>query len=248
MSVIEFNGASYVSGMSWEERLEVLEYLKPVKTYDYLYFIPYESFTQLLAVKAFSIMTTIDIPIVFPGILCVDGPTFINGLNKADGVVDKSMSLPYIYFASIKDTISTFNYIGITGNETGFNMHLQPQTNSVIVIPAYGTINRIQNMLLTMTSYKISSTRIDVPQEALSSLVDELRLMKADDGAAFYNIDNCHIITIYAGMFPLNKSDRLSITIYDDPMSDRFILKGIVYKGKKQVTEISTEMFLLKLI
>jgi hypothetical protein len=66
----------------------------------------------------------------------------------------------------------------------------------------------------------------------VDQIADKLRDLKVDSGSLLATIDRWHVITLFAGLLPLNKSDDLAIKLYDNPIDEKFLIQYIVTKKK----------------
>ena len=80
---------------------------------------------------------------------------------------------------------------------------------------------------------------IDIEEHDINIFRDALNSLKADDGCKLYKLTDKHIISIFAGMVPLNKVDKLDIKINDNPMHNTFLVDYIVQKKKSEPITVS---------
>lgn len=100
--------------------------------------------------------------------------------------------------------------------------------NSRIGLNISRLINSISNRL-SMTH--ICNTVID---SEVTSFVNKMKSLKADDGSKFINIGG-HIITLYANMISMSKDDTLSIS-YLPPFNKTILYTFVVMKKKSKLT------------
>lgn len=89
--------------------------------------------------------------------------------------------------------------------------------------------------------------RISVNNKVIlyGDVTDELQQvfsMKVADGSYYYNKDNIYFMTLFSGLFPLNKSDRIELNVID--LVNTFIAKFDIIKKKD--TRISIYVHYLK--
>ena len=231
------NGTLYVCHMTWDERCELVLHLKSIKTYDYAYLIPNDMGCNVIAIRAKSAIAITDIPYKLPGLLCIN----LNGFINMDRTVAKlTNTTPDLYFPSLDDVLKKYIYVAqaeipyiIDGND------------DIIFAPAYHMINHMNDIMLGLNMYKFHSTSsinnggmIELDENIVSQVVNKMSSMKADDGAVMTAVDPNHIITIFSGMLPLNKADKLSIKIYDQPIENKFLVSYTVFKKKSNPIEV----------
>jgi hypothetical protein len=113
------------------------------------------------------------------------------------------------------------------------NGESQPIIIMNIVVPPDG-INLI---------YKLSNfVKYDHFYDDITDDPDIVRLssMLAKDGVVMYR-KNGYIMSLYKGLLPINKGDKLSLSIYNDKSTDKlkyFTSKFTVYKKKKIVIDV----------
>lgn len=101
---------------------------------------------------------------------------------------------------------------------------------SPISLHLNGIIDRLNNMIINkIPVYKIENITED---DNFRSIITS----KASDGAASY-IKNDFIMTMYGGMFPINKNDIASMAVYQNP-DYTFLTEVIVEKKKPKDTRI----------
>lgn len=245
MQVIEqYNNVFYISRMTWDERVQLCTYLKPIKTYDYAYFIPNDMNTKVIAIKAKSIVTELIIPIVLPGLLCIYLGTFVNSngfvdpkdIDQITGKPKKGAKVYYpdFVFPTLNECLGKYKYIVLSMEQYMISPDLE-----CIYTPAYHMIPRIESAYNEINRYTLYNTAYHYPEESVEQFINLFRSLKADDGSKFLAIDPKHIISIYAGMIPLNKADKLDIVLYDNPLDNKFLIRFIVSKNKQEPIEIN---------
>jgi hypothetical protein len=83
-------------------------------------------------------------------------------------------------------------------------------------------------------AYVKSISNICIPLEneyIINNDISELFSMKRDSGCIYYNYKNKYYISLFSGILPLNKSDKVSLTIYPND-NHSFIAKFSVMKKK----------------
>jgi hypothetical protein len=85
-----------------------------------------------------------------------------------------------------------------------------------------GALNTVSSMLVP--NYREENLRSN---DRFNSIISS----KAADGASLFIINNRYMMYIYSGLLPINKSDKVTLDIYDvDNYS--FLVKFIINKGK----------------
>lgn len=244
MQVIEqYRGIYYISRMTWDERVELCSHLKPIKTYDYAYFIPNEVCTMVIGIKAKSIVTVFNIPIILPGLLCISLGSFVNttgftdpkDIDPSTGKPKKNATVyhPDFIFPTLDECLGKYMYIVLTAEQYLFNADV-----GCIYTPAYYMIPKLESAYNEINRYKSNTQPFVYSESAVTQFLELLKSLKADDGSKFLSVDPKHIISVYSGMVPVNKADKMSMTVYDNPMDNKFLMKFEVYKKKQDPIEI----------
>lgn len=85
------------------------------------------------------------------------------------------------------------------------------------------------NMARDLNDKFVPSLRIDDLKSNIEFM--EILALKSGDGQSLFRASSKHILTLFTGLIPINKSDKASLEIYDiDNYS--FIAKFIINKGK----------------
>lgn len=244
MQIIEqYKGIFYISRMTWDERVELCSLIKSIKTYDYAYFIPNDVCTTVIAIKAKSIVATFTIPIVLPGLLCIYLGSFMNftgfidpkDIDPLTGKPRKGAMVYYpdIIFPTLDECLGRYMYIVLSEEQYEFTEALE-----CIYTPAYHMIPKIESAYNEINRY-ISCSQMSVYSEsATEQFLALFRSLRADDGSKFLAIDPKHIISVYAGMIPVNKADGLDIVLYDNPIDNKFLMKFVIKKKKQDPIEV----------
>ena len=108
----------------------------------------------------------------------------------------------------------------------------------------------IQNSILRLTASPIANIFNSVRQYiSTENLVRDIIDLKADpqfnevlskkaaDGNSLYRIDKKYILSIFSGLLPINKNDKVSLRIFDNGISDSFIAEFKIDKGFTVVTK-----------
>lgn len=250
MQTIEQYGVRYISHMTWEEKDNLMSFLKPVKIYDYVYLVPNDYCTRVTAIRSKSIVCVFDIPIVLPGILCVSLSALAypaqyraEDIDHSTGRAKKGATAYYcdVTFASLEECLN--KYIMISRSPAQYVV--TPDFN-VICTPAYHLIPMIDSSINEIFSYIGSNPKCityKTTEEVFETRTAYSSLFAAD-GVKFFAVDNKHIVTLFAGMLPLNKADELEITIYDHENDDKFLTMYSI--KKKKMDPINVYMFLLR--
>lgn len=237
-------GTTYISRMTFDEKEELVSYLKPVKTYDYVLLTPDECYTRIIAIKARSIICSFDIPVVLPGILCCYLPamlyraTYTPDSYNTLGELKKGAVPVYgdIIFATLDQCLKEYLYISMTPDQ-----YIIQEDCNILCTPAYHMIRVMEDTFNSYYMYRRASgvKCIDIEEHDINTFRDALNSLKADDGCKLYKLTDKHIISIFAGMVPLNKVDKLDIKIYDNPMHNTFLVDYIVQKKKSEPITVS---------
>lgn len=241
MQLLEQGGIKYIHRLTWDERAYICSLFKTIKTYDYVYMYPTDAGVDILAIKARSIITRYSLPDIVPGVICVQLTPFntINEKTITDNTVGvkgyKHFPLnPDFVLPSLDDCLSKYLYVCQDPQQ----YILDAENNCVVYGMAYHMVNKILNGYGVMNFYKQNAVHTVLPDEAVEQFRSAYTGLRADDGANLLNIHN-RIITIYAGLLPLNKADSLQIHIYDDPLDNKFLIQYMVLKKKQAPIEIN---------
>lgn len=120
---------------------------------------------------------------------------------------------------------NTFLDIGDIKNSGIYNLE-----NPVVVNKLIQLNNILKNYILN------SNLIYDIPDcrdEQFEASIQK----KTKEGITLYKLDNSIIITLYKGLLPVNKSDKVSLQIYDNG-SNMFVSKFTIRKPKNVVINI----------
>ena len=229
------DATGYVSHMTYDEKNLLTACLKPIKTYDYAYIKPHELGSSVIAIRARSCIAIMNIPYKLSGILCIS----LKALMNMDRAMPKENPTPDIYFPDLNTTLQKYIYVAQAELPYIF------EDNDLVFIQAYHMIRPIFDIVTTFESYKqivelyqnfgiIKEYDID----SVSMVVNEISALRADDGGKMIALDPQHIITIFSGMLPLNKADKLSIKLYDNTYKNFFMVSYIIEKKKMDPIEV----------
>lgn len=87
------------------------------------------------------------------------------------------------------------------------------------------------NLVHEMYMFCKSTPDINIPDLKADSQFNEFLTYKAKDGKFDYKVDSTHIISLFSGLIPVNKSDKLSLEIFDIGNENTFISIFNVNKG-----------------
>lgn len=97
------------------------------------------------------------------------------------------------------------------------------------------------NMYIIMKGNDIPNCRID--DIKADDSFNEIQNKKAADGMTLYKVNKKYILTLYKGLVPVNKSDRVALELYDiDNYS--FLAKFIINKGKFTINKYLVYFFI----
>lgn len=241
MQLLEQGGVKYIHRLTWDERAYICSLFKSIKTYDYVYIQPTDIGVDILAIKAKSIITRYSLPDIVPGVMCIQLTPF-NSISEKTISDDTEGIKAYKHFPlnpdfilpSLDDCLSKYLYICQDPKQYA----LDPENNYLIYAMSYHIVNKMLNGYGSMNLYRQNSEHIIVPDDTVQQFISVYKGLRADDGANLINIHN-RIITIYAGLLPLNKADSLQIHIYDNPLDNKFLIQYIVLKKKQPPIEIN---------
>ena len=241
MQLLEQGGVKYIHRLTWYERACICPLFKAIKTYDYAYMYPTDAGVDILAIRAKSIITRYSLPDIIPGVMCIQLTPFttINEKTIFDNITGlkeyKHFPLnPVFVLPSLDDSLSKYLYVCQNPQQ----YILDAENNCIVYAMSYHMVNKILSGYGSMNFYKQNAEHIAIPDEAVEQFVLVYKELKADDGARLINIYN-RIITIYAGLLPLNKADSLQIHIYDNPLDNKFLIQYTVLKKKQPPIEIN---------
>lgn len=244
MQLLEQGGVKYIYRIDWNERASINTLFKPVKTYDYIYAQPTQGGTDILAIKAKSIITRYTDPTILPGVICVQLTPFntISSKNIMDiKTVDKTYKnfplQPDFILPSLDDCLSKYLFLCQDPQQ----YILDVDSNCIIYAMAYHMINRMLTSYGDVNYYKQlpGTQHITMPETIVTEFRTMLNSLKADDGAKLVQLGSKRLITIYAGLLPLNKSDLLEIHLYDNPLDNKFLITYVVLKKNYPAIEVN---------
>jgi len=101
--------------------------------------------------------------------------------------------------------------------------------------------------MMYMNILSILSSKIvpDLVVDSVKSNEEFMKILsnKSADGANFFKINDKYIMSIYSGLLPINKSDKVSLEIYNiDEYS--YISKFIINKGKFVINKFIKYLFI----
>lgn len=240
MQTLTENGNTYIHRVTWEERADIIQLIKPVKTYDYVSLTPIQDHVIVEAIKASSVFCTYMTPGVLPGRMCIQTTPFASMTNNSiakyiKDVLNKSFTLPDpdIEFPTLQEAISKYVYLYQLTEQ-----FIIKDKDHLVYAMAYHMMSRLSSVYGTIMQYKLFCENNQncivrkFDEEIVDNMIVELKNMRADDGSRLYAISKAHIITIYTGMVPLNKADTLEVVLYDNISDSKFLIEFIVYKPK----------------
>lgn len=245
-------GTKYIHRITWDERSDILGLIKYVKTYDYIYLSPVENYINIYAIQASSVFCNYMIPGSLPGEICVQTTPFVTMTNNsiAKYIKDKlnktfKMPDPDIEFPTLQEMISKYVYLYQLKEQ-----FIIKDKDHIVYAMAYHMIPYLSRVQSTIYGYKSLCLNGQgyvkkLNEEDTQSMINEIKSMRADDGTKLYALSKAHIITIYAGMVPLNKADSLEVMLYDIPTDNKFLVEYIVHKSKAEPIYIYS--FLLRI-
>lgn len=90
---------------------------------------------------------------------------------------------------------------------------ISPDTASITLSGEMDNI--ISEKLKTVISYDTSMASYQ--EENMTDRLSEIYSLNKTDGAMLYKHDSYHILTLFGGLLPLNKADKIYMTLHDNP-------------------------------
>ena len=106
--------------------------------------------------------------------------------------------------------------------------------NSIFRITTSPIINIANNIRQCIG---IENVVIDIVDLKADPKFNEILSKKAADGNSLYRIDKNYILSIFSGLLPINKNDKVSFRIYDNNTNNSFIAEFNIDKGFTVVTK-----------
>ena len=106
--------------------------------------------------------------------------------------------------------------------------------NSIFRITTSPIINIFNNIRQCIG---IENAVIDIVDLKADPKFNEILSKKADDGNSLYRIDKNYILSIFSGLLPINKNDKVLFRIYDNNTNNSFIAEFNIDKGFAVVTK-----------
>ena len=106
--------------------------------------------------------------------------------------------------------------------------------NSIFRITTSPIINIANNIRQCIG---IENAVIDIVDLKADPKFNEILSKKAADGNSLYRIDKNYILSIFSGLLPINKNDKVSFRIYDNNTNNSFIAEFNIDKGFTVVTK-----------
>lgn len=106
--------------------------------------------------------------------------------------------------------------------------------NSIFRITTSPIINIFNNIRQCIG---IENAVIDIVDLKADPKFNEILSKKAADGNSLYRIDKNYILSIFSGLLPINKNDKVSFRIYDNNTNNSFIAEFNIDKGFAVVTK-----------
>lgn len=89
------------------------------------------------------------------------------------------------------------------------------------------------NRLINLINYSATHT-LDIGEDNCNHIKDKLLSMKSSMPSEMIYINDKYLITIFAGMLPINKADTLSIKIMEFMDTHYYLVEYIIHKKKYQ--------------
>lgn len=169
--------------------------------------------------------------------------------NKLIGIDDFN----YMIFTNLDpDNISVMPEKGLIINQRELSKFIKSiSVESYFEIDPYNKNNVIHTMKEELSIYqdrKIESIVIqrlkmtlnidyqiyNINEVNVSNDLEELYKASKSSGAIHYKYDDTHLMTLFGGIIPLNKSDKLYLKMYDNP-DNTFLVRFRVHKKKFDV-------------
>lgn len=97
------------------------------------------------------------------------------------------------------------------------------------------TFDKLYNAYLDLCNSDIKFYIENVRDEQFESAISK----KTSEGISLYKIDKEYVLTIFKGLLPVNKKDKVSLKIYDNKyIKDIFIANFIIDKGKGVIINV----------
>ena len=106
--------------------------------------------------------------------------------------------------------------------------------NSIFRITTSPIINIFNNIRQCIG---IENAVIDIVDLKADPKFNEILSKKAADGNSLYRIDKNYILSIFSGLLPINKNDKVSFRIYDNNTNNSFIAEFNIDKGFAVITK-----------
>ena len=91
----------------------------------------------------------------------------------------------------------------------------------------------------------IDSSMINTPEQDFTERLSMLFKMNSTAGAVQYHIDNEYSITVFGNLLPLNKADKIYVTLKDDEFNNKIFY--VRYRVHKKAYDVYTYVKYLKL-
>lgn len=87
------------------------------------------------------------------------------------------------------------------------------------------------NIICSVINYCNNTNLTEIEENVTNELIDLFSIHK-DDGCIYYKYKNRYYITLFYGLLPLNKSDKIFLSIYYNKFNKSFITNFKVVKKK----------------
>lgn len=178
---------------------------------------------------------------------------YLYGIDNIDGYIVYTRVADYLhidyddYFNGIiMDARELSAFVKTIGTEADFNIEFDENNLCKLSTFMNGELNIIKNdYLLSMVQSKvIKFSNIQIPsynKGDITNEIQELYGLRKTDGCFYYKtiINNKrYIMTLFPGLLPLNKADKVSLLIYDNGIANNFISCFTVKKKKFEIIVI----------
>ena len=104
--------------------------------------------------------------------------------------------------------------------------------NAGVILPIRFPTKYQLDELISKIDYinRISANNKVIKYGDVTSELEKVFSMKIADGSYYYNKDNIYFMTLFSGLFPLNKADKIELDIMD--LGNTFISKFDIIKKK----------------
>lgn len=159
---------------------------------------------------------------------CDECMTYLKTIDLSDKI-----ECPYPLFFSnkcIKDLslkITAIGVKGITDTDIIFN------DNTTFCIYYYKSVKQMKELYFRVCNY-INNNEIKFNYDVLrgNEQFEHALSLKSKEGISFLKIDRVYMLSLFSGLLPVNKSDKVSLTIYSNDADFAFLSHFVIKKAK----------------